>query len=139
MRILRSLLITFAVVSLSNAQDSLEKLFPHDLVTCEPNGGDIARAKGGNQTSLAAIEAVKQGFNFWRSGEFKQSGASYQRAVDLDPSLYAAQFNLGLTQLQSTEYTHAVLAFTEALHLSPDSLPAWQKPRLRTVLRQAIR
>ena len=133
MRILRSFLITFVVVSLSNAQDSGDRSVSQAIgdskievanIT-EPTAGEIA-ASGGNRRSLAALEAVREGNNFWRSGDVEESGVSYKRAISLDPSLYSAQFNLGLTLLHSKDYQGAAFAFNQALRLQPTSVSAWQ-------------
>lgn len=127
MRILTSLLIAFAVVSLSFAQEhNPDKVFSKTFVVSEPGADEIAKAKSGNQGSVAALEAVKEGNYFWRWGSMKLSSASYQRAVDLDPSLYSAQFNLGLTLLERRQFDKAILSFAEAVRLQPDSPNAWQ-------------
>ena len=135
MRILRSMLITFIVVSFSNAQETGDRSVP--LVVreseseieatniSEPTASEIA-ASSGNQRSLAALAAVKEGNDLWRAREIEQSSLSYQRAINLDPSLYSAQFNLGITLLHRKDHQRAAFAFTEALRLRPASLSAWQ-------------
>lgn len=134
MRILRSFLITFIVVSFSNAQESGDRSASQEVGESEieianisePTADEI-KASGGDQKSLAAVEAVQEGNNFWRAGEVEQSSLSYRRAIGLDPSLYSAQFNLGITLLHSKDYQRAAFAFTEALRLRPASVSAWQR------------
>lgn len=134
MRVLRSLLIGLIVVSCSSAQEVGDRSVPQDVGVnevevadiSEPNSAEIERASHGDQKWLAALQAVKEGNDLWRAGEVEQSSASYQRAINLDPSLYSAQFNLGLTFFHSKQYPRAVLAFTEALRLRPESAIAWQ-------------
>jgi tetratricopeptide (TPR) repeat protein len=133
MRILRSLLMTLIVVSFSNAQERGERSVSEEATESEleattisePTASEIA-ASSGDQKSLTALEAVKEGNDLWRSGDLELSAVSYQRAVNLDPSLYSAHFNLGLTLLHTKEYRRAVFAFTEALRLRPQSASAWQ-------------
>ena len=88
MRILRSLLITLIVVSFSNAQESGDRSLPQEMGEgeietgdiSEPNASEIEKASSGDQRSLAALEAVKEGNDLWRSGEVEESSRSYQRA-----------------------------------------------------------
>jgi tetratricopeptide (TPR) repeat protein len=134
MRILRSLLITLMVLSFSNAQESGDRSLPQEMGEgkieigniSEPNASEIEKASSGDQRSLAAPEAVTEGNDLWRAGEVEESSLSYQRAINLAPSLYSARFNLGLTLLHSKDYGRAVFAFTEALRLRPESVSAWQ-------------
>ena len=133
MPILRLLLITLIVVSVSYAQESGDRSVPPEVGEAEieagkisePSAGEIA-ASNGDQRLLAALKAVKEGNEFWRSGEMERSTVSYQRAINLDPTLYSARFNLGLTLLHSKDYRRAVFVFTEALRLRPESVAAWQ-------------
>lgn len=132
MRFLRSLLIAFIVVNFCNAQENSDRS-PKEVGgempvgdISEPNAGELQRANNGDRRSLAALEALEEGNDLWRSGNIEQSSISYQRAINLDPSFYSAQFNLGLTLLQTNEHDRAVLAFTEALRLRPESAAAWQ-------------
>jgi tetratricopeptide (TPR) repeat protein len=134
MRVLISLLIALVVVSFSSAQESSERLVPQQLAgsesdgakISEPTAGEIAKAGEGDQRSLAALEALQEGNELWRSGDIEQSSLRYQRAINLDPSLYSAQFNLGLAFLRTKEYRRAVGAFTVASRLKPESAPAWK-------------
>jgi protein O-GlcNAc transferase len=134
MWVLRSLLIALIVVSSSAAQESGDRSAAQEMGVnkievadiSEPNAVEIERASNGDQKSLAALEAVNEGNELWRAGEVEQSSASYQRAINLDPSMYSAQFNLGVTLLHRKQYRRAVLAFTEALRLTPESAVAWQ-------------
>lgn len=134
MRVLRLLLIALIVVDSSYAQESSDRSVPQEMGAggieapdiTEPDADEIERANDGDQESLAALKAVREGNDFWRSGEIERSSASYQRAINLDPSFYSAQFNFGLTLLHSKQYGRAVLAFTQALRLRPGSASAWQ-------------
>lgn len=74
----------------------------------------------------SAFEALKEGNHLWRAGEMDQSAVSYQRAINLDPTLYAAQFNLGFVLLRTNQYARAELALRQALTLRPQSAAAWQ-------------
>src|SRR5690348_13459427 len=117
MKIFGSLLIALVVVSSSVAQDGINKLLSRDVVVSEVEARDLGRidiadlenAGNGDSTSFAALAALKKGNDLWRSGEIAQSNRSYQEAVNLDPALYSAQFNLGLTFLLSSQYDRAAI------------------------------
>ena len=135
MPFLRSLLVVLLVASFSHAQERGVKSVSQEVLAAgieaaaeirEPDASESARANERGQRSLAALAALGEGNELWRSGEIQQSSVSYQRAVDLDPSFYSAQFNLGLTLLHTEQYDRAVLAFTQALRLRGQSAPAWQ-------------
>ena len=132
MRILTSALLALILCNLSNAQDNVKPL-PLNLPTSEiqardissPDVSDIENAGNGSETNFAALAALKQGNAFWNSGKVQLSSASYETAVSLDPSLYSAQFNLGLTLLRTKQYGPAAAAFDAATRLKPDSARAW--------------
>ena len=79
-----------------------------------------------DEMTAAARAAVREGNRFLRTGDTATAGASYQRAIDLDPELYSAQFNLGVVFLRLKKYAEAEPLFAKAAALEPESGAAWQ-------------
>lgn len=134
MRMLRSLLITSLVVVVSNAQENSHRsVLPEGegnefepLHISEPDARETEMVKTRDERSRAALHAVEKGNDLWRSGEIEKSAISYQQAINLNPSLYSAQYNLGLTLLHTKQYRQAARAFNAAVRLRPESISAWQ-------------
>lgn len=77
-----------------------------------------ARALGIQKTPMVYYVIGKSAYgagNFWRAKEF------YEKAISLDPELYAAYNGLGCSLLKLGKFTHANTAFSAALSIAPSS------------------
>jgi tetratricopeptide (TPR) repeat protein len=109
-----------------------------DLRDIDPIG-EIEADRNSDPTLFDAFDALREGNNFWRAGKPEQSVVSCQKAVNLDPMLYAAQFNLGFALLRAEEYQSAELALRQALRVRPKIRSGVAMPWLRTLLSEALR
>ena len=122
MRLLKTLFLVLALVTASNAQQSTEQT-QGGSTRAKPNlqslGSDVAEPEvkplaideRPDAQAIAAIAAVKEGNDLWRQGKSELAAASYEKAVKLQPELYAAHFNLGMAKLQLKKFSEAVTAF----------------------------
>lgn len=66
-----------------------------------------------------AEEFFRQGEAFFRTQDWDQAIASYERALELDPSYDAAYTNLGSAQYRKGNLEEAITAYERALELAP--------------------
>jgi tetratricopeptide (TPR) repeat protein len=133
MLFVKSLFLVFAITVAGYAQTlnrpgkfHAESNQLQQLQLAEPQLKPLAINARPDKKTIAAIVAVKDGTSLWREGKIEQATAYYQAAVDLQPDLYAAQFNLGVAYLHKREFGAAILAFKQAVSLRPNSATAWE-------------
>lgn len=74
----------------------------------------------------AAVLAKSAGNDLYSKGDFDGAEASYRKAVEIDPSLEAAWFNLGnVLQNHKDDVEGAEAAFRKAVEADPTSVQAW--------------
>ena len=58
-------------------------------------------------------------------GDFRQAAGAFRRAVDLDPAMTVAHYNLGLALARVRNHKDAAFAFQSTLRLAPRYFDAW--------------
>lgn len=71
-----------------------------------------------------AQDAIAQGIQAHRSGQYAQALAAYKAAVREDPSFFEAQYNLGVAAFDAGSWSEALVAFEQALALRPEDSSA---------------
>lgn len=65
---------------------------------------------------------VQKGLAFYKAKDFRAAAEAFARAVELDPSLFVAQNNLGFAQLGLEDFEAAGEVFKKALAIEPKSI-----------------
>lgn len=72
-----------------------------------------------------AQELFYQGLQQAKTGDLSGAIASYDQALQINPSMYEVWFNLGLTLFHLGEFSEAIASYDRALELKQDSPKAW--------------
>jgi len=70
-------------------------------------------------------DALDQGVAQYKEGRFQDALGSFQRAVDLDPSLIKAWENMGWARHRLGDDAEALRLWHTVLKLEPDNVPSW--------------
>ena len=70
-------------------------------------------------------EEMKKGLAAYKNGDFQAAVSAFSIAVDLDPKLFVAQHNLGVSNVRLGEYEAAAKYLRNAIALDPESATAW--------------
>jgi tetratricopeptide (TPR) repeat protein len=73
----------------------------------------------------AGQEALDRGVAQYKDGKFRDALSSFERAVDLDPSLTKAWENIGWARHRLGDDREALRIWHTVLKLEPDNVPAW--------------
>lgn len=68
-----------------------------------------------------ALRHLKQGFEEDEAGRWETAIKHYREAIQADPSLFEAHYNLGLDYFQARQWAPSLLEFETALAIQPDS------------------
>ncbi|MBD6618510.1 tetratricopeptide repeat protein [Komarekiella sp. 'clone 1'] len=68
-----------------------------------------------------------QGLHQAKTGDLLGAIASYDKAIELQPSYHEYWFNRGLTLFHLERFTEAIAAYETAIELKPDFYKAWHK------------
>ncbi len=71
-----------------------------------------------------ALRHLKQGFEEDEAGRWETAIKHYREAIQADPSLFEAHYNLGLDYFQARQWAPSLLEFETALAIHPDSFNA---------------
>lgn len=75
--------------------------------------------------SREAMQAIKEGVEAMRRGDWKQAGDAWEKSVKLDPGNAGAWANLGKVQLQQKKPDAAIASLEKAVALQPTLADAW--------------
>ena len=70
-------------------------------------------------------ELLAKGLNLYKAGDYRAAETAFSTAVQLDPSVFSAQHNLGVVHVHLEDYEAAVNDFRNALALDERSASAW--------------
>jgi tetratricopeptide (TPR) repeat protein len=70
------------------------------------------------------LRHLKRGFEEDEAGRWETGIKHYREAIQADPSLFEARYNLGLDYFQARQWTSSLLEFETALAIQPDSFNA---------------
>ena len=88
---------------------------------------DVSAAIPGqdDETFSAAERQNNLGTQHAARGDYRQAAGAFRKAVDLDPSMTIAHYNLGLSLSRVDNHADAAYAFRSAIRLSPSYFDAW--------------
>jgi len=87
--------------------------------------GALPNGSSGDPEPSAADRQNRLGTEHAARGDFRQAAGAFRKAVDLDPSMVVAHYNLGLALSRVDNHLDAVFAFQGALRLAPSYFDAW--------------
>lgn len=79
----------------------------------------------------AALQAVESGNQLFATGKWEQAKVQYEAAVQVQPTLAEAHYNLALTLDRLGDREHAKPHYMEAANLAPGNAVIWNSPVLR--------
>lgn len=71
--------------------------------------------------NFAVQELNNKAAQFMKDGDYKSAISRLQSSVDLDPTIFESQYNLGVAYTEDEDYDEAIEAFKAALELKPES------------------
>jgi tetratricopeptide (TPR) repeat protein len=103
---------------------------PNESLSTQPAPRSVPRysytrprpGRAGNRNEASRV--LGEGVKAHQAGRLSQALTSYERAAQLDPVFFEAQYNLGLALSESGNVKRALTVFEIALALRPDSVDA---------------
>ena len=103
----------------SKVRDAVEK----ELVSGPgpASGGRLSRVLSGP----SAAHQFHRGVAFHRRKDLEKAGECYRKAIELNPEMMEAHFNLGLLLMEQGKQDEALEAFFRVIQLKPDAINAY--------------
>lgn len=112
--------IVFVFLLTMNASAQIQKT-PHNRVFVDEDYEYTETAR--RMRNLKA--QMEKGMGFYKANDFRAAADAFSLAISLDPSVFAAQHNLGVAHLHLGDFKAAVKDFRTALDLDRSSASSW--------------